>query len=309
MMSQNRPSLESLGVLVAILVGACSSEDPVDPIYVEPGSTTAASGVGGASTGVGTTGTLGSTVNGVTIGTATSSVGGATASVTSVTSVTSATSGTTGGGASTTTTATTGFPATNTTGSPTTGGFTTGSTAATTGGGGSSSAQCNTISGREFFQRPTECAYCHGQDALGVPGQGPEVRHPPEDYARWLVRNGRMDHPDYPDGMAPYDTCVVTNVMLDDIIAFLNEFPVPTDGQGLYEDFCANCHGVDGRGGVTARDLNGEVHAVSMITSTGHNPADYANRREFMPVMTQQLSSAQIDLISQYLQNNLGLAF
>ena len=82
--------------------------------------------------------------------------------------------------------------------------------------------------------------------------------HPPEDYTRWIIRNGRTGHPDFIVGMTAYDECALSDTTLDEIIAFLNAPPKPTDGQGLYEDFCANCHGDDGRGGLITTGFQGE---------------------------------------------------
>lgn len=46
-----------------------------------------------------------------------------------------------------------------------------------------------------------------------------------------------------------------------------------------------------------------------MIMATGHNPTDYGNRREYMPVMTDARTQEEINMILDYLQNTLGLAF
>lgn len=310
MMRNNRARFESLGVLVAILVGACSSEDPAQPISFDNSSTTAATGVGGATSGAGTpTSTNTATIGGV----------GDTSAVTGTT-----TGGgvvTTAGGASSTGiagTTTVGVAGSGTVGSTTAGmgGAGVGGSTSTMGGMGGTTVSCNMISGEEFFKKPTECALCHGEDALGVPvgvnnlGAGPEVRHPDPDYARWIVRTGRDDHPDFPDGMDPYDDeCILNDQMLEEIIVFLNSFPQPTTGEELYLDYCANCHGADGRGGVTTRDLNGELHETAGLMNTGAHTMEYENRPEYMPALSSQLTQAEVDLIMQYLQNDLGLGF
>ena len=84
-------------------------------------------------------------------------------------------------------------------------------------------------------------------------------------------------------------------------------FPQPTDGAGLYADYCANCHGADGRGGVSQLDLNAEVHETAEFAENGANVTDYTNRTGYMPAL--DLTPQEIDAIIEYMQNGLGLAY
>lgn len=166
-----------------------------------------------------------------------------------------------------------------------------------------------TLSGEEYFKRPQGCAQCHGVDALGTDDDGPETRHPNADYLRWLVREGRMDHPDYPDGMPAVTPDCLTDQQIEEIIVFLDSFPQPTTGAELYADYCANCHGEDGLGGVSGISLNGELHENAGIVPTGEHTTEYANRAGYMPGQADHLTAQEIQMITDYLQNDLGFAF
>ena len=308
--------LDPIGFIVlAGVVSAglgCSSGSETSPPYGDI-ATSANAGATSATTASGATST--------TLGMSSSSTGPANSTGAAAVTNTATSSGgvVNSGGFASTGTATTGS---GTSGSGTSGfgtnGFGTNGFGASGAGGSTSNATsatggatiCNpTLTGEQFYMQADACVFCHGADALGIEGRGPEVRFPKDDYARWIIRNGRMDHPDYTAGMEAYSSDCLTDAMLEEILAFLKSFPKPTDGAGLYAEFCANCHGADGRGGVTTRDLNGELHEIPTLTAEGHNPMSYDERIEYMPVMTDQLSQAEIQLISDYLQNELGLAF
>jgi len=300
-MSQDRLLFASLGLLAAMYVGGCGS-DPVDPITTENTSGTTMGGTAGPTAGT-VTGTTGGTTTGATAAT---SVGGSTGTAIGTTTGTATTtSGSTTSGVAGSSTVTTGAATT------TDAGTTTAST--TMGTGGTGAVMCNTtISGEDFFKNPNECSLCHGEDALGVdpdslsvPGGGPEVRHPDPEYTRWLLRNGREDHPDFPEGMAAYDDCILSDQMIEEIIVFLNSFPQPTDGAGLYNDYCANCHGADGRGGVSTRGLAGETGETGMLIQSGTHLGEYELRNEFMPVI--DLTQEELNMVMDYMQNTLGL--
>ena len=191
-----------------------------------------------------------------------------------------------------------------TNGNSSTSGATTAAGSATTGLAGA----CSTGSGRDYFMSETGCARCHGSDALGIAELGPEVRNPAPDYARWIIRNGRQGHPEFLAGMEGYDSCQVTEGMLEEILVVLASFGKAADGAGLYLDFCANCHGTSGQGGVTGVDLNGKLREFEEIVASGNLTTEYENRSGYMPVMTDRLSTAELDLILEYLKGGLGLA-
>lgn len=153
-----------------------------------------------------------------------------------------------------------------------------------------------------FFQ--TQCAACHGATGQGVEGLGPDIAHPVDDYSTWVVRNGREGGELYPTGMMVFDESVLSDEMLEGILAFLADQPQPTSGEGLYSDYCAACHGADGNGGPTGRAIKNEVGEVSRLVRSGHDLGNFAVRREFMPQWSaDELSDAELQLISEYIQS------
>lgn len=147
------------------------------------------------------------------------------------------------------------------------------------------------------------CGYCHGVNGEGT-NLAPEIQHPVEDYATWVVRNGR-EHPDFEEPMPEYGEDVVSDELLGEIFVFLQSFPEPTTGEGLYLDHCANCHGVDALGGVTTRDISAEGPAgVLMHVRQGAHPGEFENRREYMHAYTaEELSDEQVQLIAEHIQS------
>lgn len=299
--------------LATLALAACGSEDNGTEGYnTNTSAATTGTPTAGTTGSTGTTGGPTTTVTSGTTGTtgATGSVG-ATNTTGDPTTTATTTTGTTGASV---TTGTTGFgmmtagaggasSATNTTGNGTTG--VAGATS-TTGG----EVFCDTmLSGEEYFKRPQGCAQCHGVDALGTDDDGPEVRHANADYLRWIVREGRMDHPDYPDGMPAVTPDCLTDQQIEEIIVFLDSFPQPTTGAELYADYCANCHGADGRGGVTEVSLDGELHENATVVAAGRNVNNYATRGAYMTPLGDHLTAQEIQMITDYLQNDLGFRF
>ncbi|HEX2878491.1 MAG TPA: cytochrome c, partial [Polyangiaceae bacterium] len=112
----------------------------------------------------------------------------------------------------------------------------------------------NPPSGQEMFV--AVCAPCHGSEGQGSP-LGPELQHPVADFATWVVRSGRATT-SYPAAMASFAPAAVSDAQLDEIWAWLDGLPKPTDGQELYEDYCANCHGSDALGGRVGKNIDGK---------------------------------------------------
>jgi len=296
--------------LAVLVLAGCGSEDSGSDANNDDGTSTTANTVG-TTGGSGATATSGTSATATTSAAASGGVGVTGATGATGTTGAAVTTGITGFGA--TTGATTGSPGTagSTTGTGTTGSATSAGGATSTGSDTSTTGEvfCNaTLTGEDFYLRPQSCAHCHGDDALGTE-DGPEVRHPNADYLRWIVREGRMDHPDFPEGMQPVPDECLTDAMIEEIITFLNSFPEPTTGAELYADYCANCHGADGKGGVTGVSLDGELHENAGIAVSGHETTNYASRNEYMPAQGDNLTAAEIQLITDYLQNDLGLRF
>jgi mono/diheme cytochrome c family protein len=145
------------------------------------------------------------------------------------------------------------------------------------------------------------CVPCHGAEGAGVTGHGPDIQHPVVDFATWVIRNGRM-HPDFPEAMPKFAVDALTDAELQGILAYLAARPKPTTGQGLFVDYCANCHGANAAGGVTMRPINTEpMTAFTTLVRGGHGSGQFAMRREFMPKWTTtELTDAQLRLIFMY---------
>jgi mono/diheme cytochrome c family protein len=141
------------------------------------------------------------------------------------------------------------------------------------------------------------CAACHAMGAEGVTGLGPEIRHPPAGYFDHVVRNGRDANPDVALPMSPVAETTTSDADLAEIFAWLSQQPKPTTGQGLYTDYCANCHGADGTG-VAGKDVRSLVMEIPTIVRAGSHPGDYGNSTEFMPSWTaDELTDAEVQLI------------
>ncbi len=141
------------------------------------------------------------------------------------------------------------------------------------------------------------CGVCHGAEGAGS-DKGPEIQHPVIDFSTWVIRNGRM-HPGFMLPMPKYAPDQLTDAQLQGIFTYLAKFPKPTTGAALYKDYCQNCHGADGKGGVTMRTLAGKpVTKFLTDVRAGHHPGEFANRREYMPKWTAaELSDAEVRLI------------
>lgn len=147
------------------------------------------------------------------------------------------------------------------------------------------------------------CAECHGEFGDGLDGLGPDIKHPVEDYSLFVIRNGRVSHMMYEDDMPGSPAERLPEAILAGIMEFLANQPRPTDGEGLYLDYCAACHGADGLGGPTARSLEMHVADVEKLVRNGH-VGDFLDRREYMPSWTQaELSDTEVELIHQYVSS------
>jgi mono/diheme cytochrome c family protein len=146
------------------------------------------------------------------------------------------------------------------------------------------------------------CASCHGGEGVGTTF-GPAVRFPVVDFAAWVVRNGR-NQMGYPGPMTPYGADVVSDESLCDILAYLRSFEEPQDGQALYTTFCANCHGDDGLGGRTGKDIADSANDALEKIREGDGGTSYGSQRSYMPHWeSDELSSAEIDQIIEYIRS------
>lgn len=147
------------------------------------------------------------------------------------------------------------------------------------------------------------CAPCHGAEGEGVAEFGYELRHPTREHATWVIRNGRPGDEFENSAMAPYSTDALSDAQLTEIYDWLDSFDQPTDGEGLYLDYCRNCHGVDGQGGVVGEGVVGKpASEIMQVVRSGENTADPGNRTAYMPAFgTDRISDAELQLIIDYI--------
>ena len=148
------------------------------------------------------------------------------------------------------------------------------------------------------------CNVCHGTVGQGVNLLAPEVRHTPAVYAQWIVRHGRAGTGmvDFPLTAMPMKT-PLTDQELNDIIAWLEGQPKPLTGEGLYKDFCGNCHGPNmATGGNVPVSLIGKMATLITMRVRVGEGTDPAMRPGYMPPeTTAALTDAELALIQQYL--------
>ena len=149
---------------------------------------------------------------------------------------------------------------------------------------------------------------CHGTVGQGVNFLAPEIRHVPAAYAQQVVRKGRFFN-GVQTGMVAFPTVStdptvlpITDADLTAVISWLDGQPKPTTGQGLFLDFCGNCHGKDGGGGIQPVKILGEtIMAVNQKVRFGEG-MDIAMRNAFMPPEdTNALSDAELAMIEQFI--------
>lgn len=147
------------------------------------------------------------------------------------------------------------------------------------------------------------CAPCHGSDGEGTMlGYG--LQHPVRDYSTWVVRNGRPGTEFSGSVMAVYAPGAVSDADLEEIWDYLDAFPQPTTGQGLYLDYCRNCHGEDASGGVTGVNLHEPEAMAELLDKVreGGDGPDFDVRNEYMPAFdTTWLTDAEVQLIADHI--------
>jgi mono/diheme cytochrome c family protein len=146
------------------------------------------------------------------------------------------------------------------------------------------------------------CQLCHGANGVGGP-LAPEVQHPVTDHATWVVRNG-LPGVGYVKPMEPIAADKLSEADLALIWGFLDKPPQPTTAEGLYKDYCGNCHGADGKGGPTTRDITNELAELRDIVRDGAHPGEFELRNEYMPALPSTvLTDAEVDLIYAYVES------
>lgn len=154
------------------------------------------------------------------------------------------------------------------------------------------------LSGEQLFTGL--CAACHGLDAEGTE-RGYELRHPDRDHAGWVIRNGRSGD-EFEGAMLPFDGTVLSDADVNAIFDYLDSFPQPEDGEGLYADYCGNCHGSNARGGAVGKDISdkGYEDALEKVRR-GEGGKNYGARQKYMSAFDDDaLSNAELRAITDF---------
>jgi mono/diheme cytochrome c family protein len=179
---------------------------------------------------------------------------------------------------------------------------TTGSAAGGTGGGVGSagSAGAGPLDGAGLYEQ--SCQVCH--DAQGIGGKlGPQLQHPVRDWSAWVVRHG-LPGVGFAKPMEKVGPEKLSDADLTKIWDYLDQPPQPTTGQALYVDYCANCHGADGRGGPTTRNILMELPKLRDMVKKGAHPGEFDMRKEYMPSLNPaRLTDAEVELIYAYVDS------
>ena len=108
------------------------------------------------------------------------------------------------------------------------------------------------LTGEELYL--AMCSGCHGAEGEGTM-LGYELQHHDPEHFKWVVRNGRPGEEFESSVMLAYDETMLSDAVLDEMLVYLDSFPQPTTSDGLYADYCGNCHGADGSGGTVDKDI------------------------------------------------------
>ena len=156
------------------------------------------------------------------------------------------------------------------------------------------------------------CAVCHGPAGQGT-AIAPESRHVPITFSSYVIRNGRNDAANMPTGMvpnpavapAPVGAQVLTDPEITEIATWLNTSAKPVTADGLYKDFCGNCHGKMGpTGGAVGVKLpvGLPVATVRSAVREGFANSTPGMRTSFMPAFDLTLlTDAELALITSFI--------
>ncbi len=150
------------------------------------------------------------------------------------------------------------------------------------------------------------CSTCHGANGEGTI-IAPEVRHTPSDYAHYVVRNGRP----LPSAMIAFPAMsadpakmpAISDLDLASVLTWLAGMPRPTTGEGLYKDFCGNCHGPKvATGGAVPVNVIGKMATEYVQKVRMGEGLDPSMRNGYMPKEdVVALTDAELALIQTYL--------
>ncbi len=147
-----------------------------------------------------------------------------------------------------------------------------------------------------------ECAGCHGKDGKGLRRRGFQLRYKDDGYSTFQTRTGRSLYAfsDSPNGMPAFTDAQVSDTHLNEMWDWLNSLPNESTDEGLYLQFCGNCHGVDGRAIEVERNIDGATDFNGDVRN-GHNAGQYDARTRFMSKWdASQISDQELSQITSH---------
>ncbi len=154
-------------------------------------------------------------------------------------------------------------------------------------------------SGEVYYQR--ECALCHGLKGEGT-SRGSPLRRTNPYYGTSTIREGRTNSKPYDIPMPSYSEQDLPKKKLAEIWSFLRKESVSRSGEGLYNSYCMNCHGIKGEGGITGISLKNKQQVLGLWIRFGGGD-DITHIETYMPSFNQlELSDEEIGLISEFLK-------
>jgi ubiquinol-cytochrome c reductase cytochrome c subunit len=162
---------------------------------------------------------------------------------------------------------------------------------------GPAAGQPGVSKGRQLFM--DGCASCHGLDARGIPGTGPDLHGAGASAADFYLRTGRMPL-DVATGEQPlrgepsYREADISALVA--YIASLGGPAIPqvrpgrgdlSEGQHAFSTYCAGCHQVMGRGGVVTGAVPPELTDVT--------PTELAEAVRIGPYLMPAFDRREID--------------
>ena len=148
------------------------------------------------------------------------------------------------------------------------------------------------------------CTLCHGDEGQGT-SAAPQIKSPVVGYATWVIRNGRASTMGFTGAMPVATEAALPDSELAEIFTYLSSFEKPTDGEGLFVRFCANCHGADAKGGAVGAGLTLKKDSDLIgMARKGKGGVDYGKRKTYMPKWTtSELSDDELKLIGAHVRS------
>jgi mono/diheme cytochrome c family protein len=146
------------------------------------------------------------------------------------------------------------------------------------------------------------CNSCHGVNAEGIDNTAPDIRHVPPVYGAWIIRNGGARGMGF-STMSPFAVTALSDADMQAILTWVDSMPKPTTPEGLYKDFCGNCHGPSNpTGGAVAVNIKGIKKGLVTAYVRSGNGMDPMQRGEYMPAFdTTLLTDPELDQIQTYI--------